>query len=110
MQFFSVAFLLFLGLSAVAYAFCPRGGRAWFLLIASYAFYCTWDVSMAAVLLGITVAVFATGLALDRWRGSVAAGRLMVTAVSALTIYLAFFKAERLVRHGNLLIPLGVSY
>ncbi len=61
MLFTSFDFLAFLAIVAVAYHLCPLRWRAWLLLGSSYAFYCTWSVPFAFLLLAATTFAFVLG-------------------------------------------------
>jgi alginate O-acetyltransferase complex protein AlgI len=54
MLYNSLEFAAFLGVIAGLYHVCPLAWRRWYLLIASYAFYCTWSVPFAFLLLAVT--------------------------------------------------------
>jgi alginate O-acetyltransferase complex protein AlgI len=111
MQFASVAFILFVAVTATVFRMCPRSSRGHVLLVSSYVFYCTWDLAMAAILLLITIACYFSALYIETFRGRRTASRLTLAVVSALVLYLVFFKARALVNPGaGLLIPLGLSY
>lgn len=111
MSFTSLQFLLFTGITALVYQFCPVRFRVWLLLIASYAFYATWSVKAALALAAATLVAFLAG----RWiRAGESPHRAKVTAASVvclLTLYLAFFKIAAIVPGpSRLIMPLGVSY
>jgi alginate O-acetyltransferase complex protein AlgI len=111
MQFTSIDFLIFFAVTAMMFRACQPRWRAHFLLAISYVFYCTWSIAMAAFLLLVTVACYFAGLALERWRGTKWASRLIAAAIALLVIDLVFFKSEHFIFAGqSLLIPLGVSY
>jgi alginate O-acetyltransferase complex protein AlgI len=111
MQFFSFDFLLFLAITAIVFRVIPRRWRGHWILLASYAFYCTWDVRMAILLLVATVFCFVAGLQIRELRNRKAASVLTLGAVSAFVLYLAFFKARPLIASGaSVAIPLGISY
>jgi alginate O-acetyltransferase complex protein AlgI len=80
-------------------------------LLASYAFYCTWDVRMAAILLVATVFCFAAAIRIQELRGRKAASILTFSTVSAFLLYLMFFKVRPLLgTNASIAIPLGISY
>ena len=111
MQLSSVEFLLFVGLSAMVFRAVGRAWRAHVLLVASYVFYCTWDLGMAAVLLAITAVCYVAALYIESARGRPLASRLIVATVSALILYVVVFKIRAVLAPGaSLIIPLGVSY
>lgn len=111
MQFLSIEYLCFLAVVAIGSRICPPRWHAHLLLVASYLFYCSWSPRMAVVLLLITVLCYFTALRLQGLRGRAGASALTCAAVSALILFLAFFKIRPLLSSsGNVLIPLGVSY
>jgi len=66
---------------------------------------------MGALLLLLTVVCYYTGLEIERLRGTKWASPLIIAAVAALVLYLAFFKSEHFLFKGqSVLITLGVSY
>jgi hypothetical protein len=111
MQLSSVEFLLFVAVSVVVFRAVGRPWRAHVLLVASYGFYCTWDLGMAAVLFVITTGCYFAALYIESARGRPLASRLIVAVVSALILYLVVFKLRAVLAPGaSLAIPLGVSY
>ncbi len=111
MQFLSIEYLCFLAVTAIFSRFCPARWRSYSLLVASYLFYCTWSPRMAVALFLATTLCYFTTLRLEALRGRAAASALTCGAVSALVLFLAFFKVRPLVCAScNPLIPLGVSY
>jgi alginate O-acetyltransferase complex protein AlgI len=110
-QFLSIEYRCFLAVVAIGSRICPSRWHAHLLLVASYLFYCTWSSRMAVVLLLVTTLCYFTALRLEALRGRVAASALTCAIVSALILFLAFFKVRPLLSSsGNVLIPLGVSY
>ena len=113
MTFTSFEFLLVLPLVVALYRVCPVGLRTPFLLILSYAFYCTWSVKGAVALALATVLTFFAGKRIGNVKS---AHRTHITAAFAivlLTAYLVFFKTAAVVPlggMGRLIMPLGVSY
>src|ERR1700733_10388953 len=111
MQFLSIEFLLFFATTAILFRACPHRWHAHFLLVASYAFYCTWSTSMAAVLLLLTVVCYYAGIEIERMRGTKWASPLIIAAVAALVLYLVFVKSEHFLFRGQgVLVALGASY
>jgi hypothetical protein len=111
MNFASFEFAIFIVITVVLFRICPRRWQAAFILIASYVFYCTWDALMAVALFVATLLAYVVAIQLEKFRGRQTASRLMLAAVSALVLYLAFFKAKTFLRlGGGPLIPLGISY
>jgi len=111
MQFLSFDFLAFLAFAVILFRVIPIRWRAHWILLASYAFYCTWDVRMAVSLLVATVLCFVAGLQIEKLRGRKAASVVTFGTVSALVLYLAFFKVRSLISSGaSVAIPLGISF
>jgi alginate O-acetyltransferase complex protein AlgI len=113
LTFTSFEFLLFLPLAVALYWVCPVRLRIFFLLLLSYAFYCTWSVKAAIALAAMTVVTFFAG----KWIGDAPAehraGITAFFAIALLTGYLAFFKIAAIVSIrglGRLAMPLGVSF
>jgi len=99
--------------ACLLYQICPPARRSLFLLVASYAFYCTWSIKAAAAMAVVTILTFFAG----RWtsdtesqhRAHVAAAFTVVL----LTGYLAFLKAAAVTAMplvGHMALPIGVSY
>jgi alginate O-acetyltransferase complex protein AlgI len=61
MLFNSLAFVAFLAAVACGYHLCPVRWRRWYLLGSSYAFYVTWSVAFAFLLLAVTAVAFVLG-------------------------------------------------
>src|ERR1017187_6274643 len=113
LSFTSVAFMLFVVVVLALYSLCPVRLRRSFLLIASYAFYCTWSVKAAAAMAGATVLTYFAG----KWVGDTQSPhRAKITAlfaVCALTGYLVSFKigaSGMFAEPARLAMPLGLSY
>lgn len=111
MQLLSVEFLCFLAITAVLIRVCPPRGRSYLLLLASYIFYCTWDISMAAGLLLATTITYCAAVLSRKLQDRPAASRITFGAVTLLIAYLAWFKLRPVLHAGtNPIIPLGISY
>ena len=105
--------MLFVVVVLALYSLCPVRLRRSFLLIASYAFYCTWSVKAAAAMAGATVLTYFAG----KWVGDTQSPhRAKITvlfAVCALTGYLVSFKigaSGMFAEPARLAMPLGLSY
>lgn len=111
MQLLSVEFLVFLAVVALLGRILPRRARAYLLLIASYAFYCTWNIKTAAALFLATAVAYVAARLARRLRGRPSAFWIIFASVTLFIFYLAFFKL-RLALHAaeNPVIPLGISY
>src|SRR5215813_4341207 len=96
MQFVSIEYLCFLGAVVVFLRVSPSSWRTPLLLVASYAFYCTWSIRMAAVLLLATAVCYFAALRLEAFRGRKEASIWTLCTVTALVLFLVFFKARPL--------------
>ncbi|HEY7203310.1 MAG TPA: MBOAT family O-acyltransferase [Methylomirabilota bacterium] len=107
----SVEFLLFVAVSVAVFRIARPRWRPHVLLIASYAFYCTWSPEMAVALLAITVICYYAALYIESSRGRPLAPRLTLVVVGALILYIVAFKTRAMLYPGaSVAIPLGVSY
>ena len=124
MSFLSAPFALFMAAALIAFQLAPARFRPLVLLIASYAFYATYSLSGALLLLTATVAVHQAALAIERRLTGGGGLRLVVIAVAVLTVLLTGFKlgSELFPAVGpnpdrvsgsialQVLVPLGLSY
>jgi len=95
MVFTSAAFLfLFLPAFLAVFHALPVRTRPWWLLLASYAFYGWWRLDFLALFVGSTVAAFAAGRLVARWRESRPAGArwALGIGVGLQLLALAYFK------------------
>lgn len=95
MVFTSAAFLfLFLPVFLTVFHLLPPRVRPWWLLASSYAFYGWWRLDFLALFVASTLAAFAAGRLVDRWReGRPRAARWALGAgVVAQLSVLAYFK------------------
>lgn len=65
MLFNSIEFLIFFPIVSIAFFVIPRKLRTFFLLVASYYFYMSWNPYYAILILTSTVITYLSGLALD---------------------------------------------
>jgi alginate O-acetyltransferase complex protein AlgI len=124
MSFLSAPFVLFMGAALVAFQLSAARFRPLVILVASYAFYTTYSLWGALLLLGVTVGVHQAALALERRRTGEGGLRLVGVAVAALIVLLAGFKLASVLYPGpgsspdrasdsvalQVLVPLGLSY
>ena len=106
MTYISTQFLANVAALAILYRFCPGRWRSLLLLIASYAFYCTWSVPAAAALCAMTVLAFFAAKSPGR-------SRTALFSVAILVAYLTFFKIAAALPGAGLtqwIVPLGLSY
>lgn len=92
MLFNSLDFVAFLALVAGGYALCPYAWRRHCLLAASYAFYCTWSLRFAMLLLAVSVTAFVFGRRIGAAATEPARRRELTIAVVLLLLPLAAFK------------------
>src|SRR5690349_21745950 len=92
MQFTSLAGLSFVAFVAILCRIVPVRLKPALLLGSSYVFYCSWDPSMALALLAATTICYCVALGIERFRSSKAESALLIAAVSALILYISFFK------------------
>jgi alginate O-acetyltransferase complex protein AlgI len=90
--FNSLTFVAFLTLVVGGYWLCPRAWRRGYLLAASYAFYCTWSVPFALLLLGTTAVAFVIAKRIAAAPDEAAQRRYLTIAVVLLLLPLAGFK------------------
>ncbi|HLH05182.1 MAG TPA: MBOAT family O-acyltransferase [Bryobacteraceae bacterium] len=113
MRFTSVDFLLFLAIAASIFRVIPAAWRAAYVLIASYAFYCTTSPRGAIALAAATLFTYAGALWCERLQGTSRAFALTTAIVGVLVAYLMFFKLVVFVPHQGItswIVPLGISY
>jgi D-alanyl-lipoteichoic acid acyltransferase DltB (MBOAT superfamily) len=118
MTFESLAFVLFLAIAATAFWLVPARFKGHALLAASYAFYATWSLTYAALLIVLTVMVYAAALRIERCSVGAVKRRVMWATVVALLGVMALFKYFNDISPfvgGRLsalhvIAPLGLSY
>ena len=113
MNFISLPFLVFLTAVAILYRVCPVAWRNWLLLVASYAFYCTWRVGAAGALAALTITTFFAGKSAGETESPNRAWMVSLFTVSLLAGYLFFFKIAAVLPVTGLnrwVMPLGISY
>ena len=62
MLFNSIAFLIFFPVVTILYYLIPHRFRWILLLIASYYFYMSWDITLIGLILGTTIISYGAGL------------------------------------------------
>ena len=92
MLFNSLEFVTFLALVVCGYALCPGAWRRAYLLVVSYAFYFTWSVRFAALLLAVTGIAFALAKRIGSAADDATRRRYLVAGVVVLFLPLAAFK------------------
>jgi alginate O-acetyltransferase complex protein AlgI len=127
MAFNSLEFALFLPLALFAYHVVIPA-RRWrarkvFLVVASYAFYMSWNPFFGLLLLGSTLVDFTTGLALERARSGAARRALLLVTLAFNLGMLGWFKYGTFVAQNvnamlgrpgvggtDILLPVGISF
>lgn len=92
MLFNTLQYALFLPVVVAIYYLAPRFLRVWILLIASYYFYASWDVTFLPLIIGLTIANYLLGLGLGRLGKSRAGNWLLAGAVIFNVAVLSLFK------------------
>ena len=131
MQFNSLEFMFFFPVVLAVYFVIPRRGRKFWLLIASYYFYMSWNAVYALLIGASTVLTFFCGILVERFAaepGARGKQRLALAVCIVLNLsILAVFKygnfaiesVEGLLRllnvsvsenRLNLLLPVGISF
>ena len=131
MSFNSMEYLIFLPVTVLGYCLLPARAKKYWLLLASYFFYMSWNPEMALLIAGVTAVSYCGGL-LCGWLRDVkqkrrASSLAAALAVTVCTAVLAFFKyygflAENLQRIltaagsgaripvPDILLPVGISF
>jgi hypothetical protein len=92
MLFNSLEFVAFFIIVACGYHLCPLAWRRAYLLVTSYAFYCTWSVVFAVLLLGVTAVTFVLGMKVGSAGSDAERRRSLVAGILLLLLPLAAFK------------------
>jgi alginate O-acetyltransferase complex protein AlgI len=92
MLFNSLDFVVFLMLVASGYHLCPLRWRPWYLVGSSYAFYCTWSVPFAVLLLAVTLVAFMLGKRIESNRVESRRGYWVAAGIVLLFLPLAVLK------------------
>jgi len=127
MVFNSIEFLLFFPIVICIYYVIPKALKKYWLLIASYYFYMSWEPRYAILILVSTVITYLSGILLERSSGNAKRNCIVVfTLVTNLGIlftfkYLGFaieninrfigiFGASKVSYSLKLLLPVGISF
>jgi D-alanyl-lipoteichoic acid acyltransferase DltB (MBOAT superfamily) len=111
--FTSFKFLLILPLLVALYQIVPVRWRVLFLLLVSYGYVCTFSVRAALMMAVATGFTFVAGKFAGDTSNQKRSYTAFLCAISALTLYLVFYKAVAVLplgRFGKLAAPLGLSY
>ena len=113
MTFTSFNFLLLLPLIVALYQIVPPRARALYLLVVSYAFYCTWSLGGAVALAVATALTFHAGKVVGNPASERRGRKVFLVTILLLVAYLSIFKIAAVVPLGGLAgfaLPLGLSY
>lgn len=127
MLFTSLSFLAFLAAVAFVYHLLPLSWRRSYLLAASIAFYCTWSIPFAVLLLAVSALTYTLALRIEaekdeagRWRWLLAGIFVLFAPLlvfkyvsgfgSVVTLYLGRAEASKALSAIGLLAPIGLSY
>jgi len=118
MTFESLAFVAFLSGAVTAFRLAPGRFKGHVLLASSYAFYATWSLTYAALLLVLTVSVHVAALRIEHAAQEPVKRWMMAATVGTLVIVMASFKyfddVSPLVGGRwsalHVIAPLGLSY
>ena len=113
MTFTSFKFLLILPLLVALYQVIPERWRVLFLLLVSYGYVCTFSARAAGMMAVATGFTFIAGKFAGDTSNPKRSYAAFFCAISALTLYLVFYKAVAVLplgRFGKLAAPLGLSY
>lgn len=105
--FNSLTYFIFLPVTVFLFWISPRSWRTVLLLIASYVFYMSWKPIYGVLMIGLTVANYLFGLAIEKYVRL--KKPLMVAAVAANLLVLGYFKYTYFAVDtlNQLLLPLG---
>ena len=129
MQFNSTDFMFFFPIVIAVYFVIPKKLRGWWLLVASYYFYMSWNVQYGCLILLVTAIGYGGGLLLAQNKVRQGKRRLAVLTGSVLLCVgiLFFFKysafavqninellravgSVRALRVPDLILPVGISF
>jgi D-alanyl-lipoteichoic acid acyltransferase DltB (MBOAT superfamily) len=125
MLFNSPAFLfVFLPAAFIGYQLLRRANARWaiaFLTLASFVFYCAWELSNSWVILASILGNYASGMALIRTRDTKAAAPILGASITINLLALGYFKYTGFFvantpflgldpQVGNIVLPLGISF
>jgi len=92
MVFNAVHFVAFFLAVYALYRVLPHRGQNWLLLVASYAFYASWDWRFVGLLAVSTLVAYASGLLLGRVGDDRRRKAVLVSGLAAHLVLLGFFK------------------
>ena len=127
MSFNSVQFLIFFPIVLAGYWLLPKKCRKYWLLVASYIFYMSWNAWLIFLIVGTTVVSYVAGLLIDRSKDIttrkwlVALTLIVCLGTLAVFKYLDFFTQSLFSIFGwfgwemevplfGLLLPMGISF
>jgi alginate O-acetyltransferase complex protein AlgI len=124
MLFNTIEFALFFAAVLVLFYAAPRGVRKYLLLVASYAFYASWNVNFLPLLAGITLVDYGCGLWVESAQSPGRRRLFLWLSVAVNLGFLAYFKyfnfAATLLAQGmgvdpaaftrSIILPIGISF
>jgi len=127
MSFNSLTFLIFLPVVLLGYWLLPQKFRWIWLLVASYAFYLSWNIELIFLIVGTTLVSYLGGLFIEKVESKKAKKWIMISAITICLAVLFVFKyfdfmletVYYFVRLGNpnfegtllnLILPIGISF
>ncbi len=130
MQFNSVDFMIFFPVVIAVYFVIPKKLRMFWLLIASYYFYMSWNAVYAVLIGGSTVVTYASGLLFSAYKKGNIEKKKRLTMIGCIVInlgilalfkyanfgietinhLLSFLKIEPIGHRLDFLLPVGISF
>jgi alginate O-acetyltransferase complex protein AlgI len=127
MLFNSIQFLAFFIVFLPVYFFVPSDRRWLPILVASYLFYMAWNVSLSALLMGLTVTAFGSAIAIERSAAPRIRQAILTAGICAELVPLLIFKYTNFVirttndlgvflgstsslPYVSLILPVGISF
>ena len=122
MSFDSLMYPVFLAITVCLHWLLPHRLRWAFLLLASYAFYASWHLSLSLLIFGVTAVSFLGGLLLDRTEKPLLRSLTLVLSLVLLLGTLGYFKYFNLLGRTlasltgqtfqpfDILLPVGISF
>lgn len=108
MQFNSVDFMIFFPIVIGVYFLIPKKLRMYWLLVASYYFYMSWNAKYALLIGGSTVATYVSGILFSVYKKGDVRKKRLITMIACIVLnlgILAVFKyANFAIESGNILL------
>ncbi|NLG03037.1 MAG: MBOAT family protein [Clostridia bacterium] len=120
MQFCSLQFLIFLFLFLLIYFLVPKKIRKYWLLIANFLFYLSWDYKYVIILMLIIVVSYLTGFFISKAQKK---KPILIAGITSCLLILISFKYSRMLYEGfheimhinidvmkDFILPIGISF